>query len=34
MGSAAYNALTNVHQVYLTAVVPVGTGLTVDAGKS
>lgn len=32
-GSSAYNALTNIHQVYLTAVVPVGAGLTVDAGK-
>ncbi len=32
-GTSAYSAMTNIQQAYLTAVVPVGTGLTVDAGE-
>jgi hypothetical protein len=32
-GTSEYSALTNIQQAYLTAVVPVGNGLTVDAGE-
>jgi hypothetical protein len=32
-GTSAYNAMTNIQQAYLTAVLPLGNGLTVDAGE-
>jgi hypothetical protein len=32
-GTNAYNTLTNIQQAYLTAVIPFGNGLTMDAGK-
>jgi hypothetical protein len=32
-GTSAYNAMTNIQQAYLTAVIPVGNSLTVDAGE-
>jgi hypothetical protein len=32
-GTTPYNTLTNFQQAYLTAVIPVGDGLTLDAGK-
>jgi hypothetical protein len=32
-GATPYSTLTNFQQAYLTAVIPVGTGLTVDMGK-
>ncbi len=32
-GTTPYSTLTNVQQAYLSAVIPIGAGLTVDAGK-
>ena len=32
-GTSAYNAMTNIQQAYLTALLPVGNGLTLDAGE-
>ena len=32
-GTTPYNTLTNFQQAYLTAVIPIGDGLTLDAGK-
>ncbi len=32
-GTTPYNTLTSIQQAYLTAIVPIGAGLTVDAGK-
>jgi len=32
-GTTPYNTLTNIQQAYLTGVIPVGKGLTADAGK-
>ena len=32
-GTTSYNTLTNIQQAYLTGVIPIGAGLTVDAGK-
>ncbi len=32
-GTTPYSTLTNLQQAYLTGVIPVGAGLTVDAGK-
>jgi hypothetical protein len=31
-GGASYSSLTNVQQAYLSALVPIGSGLTIDAG--
>ena len=32
-GTSAYSAMTNIQQAYLTAVLPVGSGLTLDVGE-